>query len=73
MVEVKELVLRANFTENPVGASTNGNGANTNGECGDASGRVGAESNGTGGGTNNDMLEDCVRQVLAILKRQKER
>ena len=72
MVEVKELVLRANFTENQ-GASTNGNGANTNGEYGDATGRVGAESNGVGGGSNNDMLEDCVRQVLAILKRQKER
>ena len=64
MVEVKELVVRANVSERPAAAAAKGEGAAA-ADCGDG-------SDGSGGG-NNDIIEACVRQVLAILKRQKER
>jgi Family of unknown function (DUF5908) len=58
MVEVKELVIRANVSEKPANA-TNGETTNTN-----------TTSNNS---TDDALIEACVRQVLAILERQKER
>jgi hypothetical protein len=64
MIEVKEVVVRATISERPDNADENGEGANTP-NCADS-------LDGAGGG-NNDIVEACVRQVLAILERQKER
>lgn len=59
MIEIKELVVRANVAETPAGASS---------ESGDN-----CAQNNSREGANEDLIEACVRQVLAILKRQKER
>ena len=61
MIEVKELVVRADVSERP--ATAQGAGAETN--CADPSSAA--------GGADNAIIEACVRQVLAILERQKER
>lgn len=61
MVEIKELIVRAIVASPP--ATGGGNATAT------------ANAKGSSGvsGANHDIVEDCVRQVLAILERQKER
>jgi hypothetical protein len=58
MIEIKELVVRANVVETPLDTASPP--------------RQNAQ-NSTQEGANEAVVEACVRQVLAILKRQKER
>lgn len=58
MIEIKELIVRANVVETPVSTQ--------------ASPRQNAQTS-TREGLNEELIEACVRQVLSILKRQKER
>jgi Family of unknown function (DUF5908) len=61
MVEIKELIVRAIVASPPaVGGGTSTANADAK------------RSSGVSG-SNHDIVEDCVRQVLAILERQKER
>lgn len=62
MVEIKELVIRANFSEHP----------KSDGAKKDKSGKDCAQSDTTEG-ANEDIIEACVRQVLAILERRTDR
>nr|WP_295929476.1 DUF5908 family protein [uncultured Dyadobacter sp.] len=62
MVEIKELVIRANFSESP----------KDKGDGKDKSGKDCAQSDTTEG-ANEDIIEACVRQVLAILERRTDR
>lgn len=59
MVEIKELIIRANVAPTPVESAP--------------AMRQDSAQNRTREGANEDIIEACVRQVLAILKRQKER
>lgn len=63
MVEIKELVVRASFNQQPVSAAANA--SNTE----DAN----CAEDDTVEGANEDIIEACVRQVLAILERQRDR
>ncbi|SEI51353.1 hypothetical protein SAMN05216327_102141 [Dyadobacter sp. SG02] len=58
MIEIKELVVRANIAETPIDPSSPP--------------RQDAR-NGTREGLNEEVIQACVRQVMDILKRQKER
>ena len=62
MVEIKELVVRASVNQTPINQANSFNN--------DDGGEAQTE---TREGTNEDIIEACVRQVLAILERQKER
>jgi hypothetical protein len=63
MVEIKELVIRASFNQRPKGDAA-GSKDKSSKEC--------AQSD-TVEGANEDVIEACVRQVLAILERRLER
>ncbi|GGN13315.1 hypothetical protein GCM10010967_56780 [Dyadobacter beijingensis] len=58
MIEIKELVVRANITETPIDP---------------ASPPRQDARNSTREGLNEEVIQACVRQVMDILKRQKER
>jgi hypothetical protein len=58
MIEIKDLIVRANIVETPVDPSSPP--------------RQDAR-NSTREGLNEEVIQACVKQVLDILKRQKER
>lgn len=62
MVEIKELVIRASFNQSPKEKASEKDKAYA--EC--------AQTD-TVEGANEDIIEACVRQVLAILERRTER
>jgi hypothetical protein len=63
MVEIKELVIRASFNQSPKDKPA-ADKDKAYAEC--------AQSD-TVEGANEDIIEACVRQVLAILERRTER
>ncbi len=64
MIEIKELVVRANINPSPKPA---------NGTKGDEEENCEQATATSSEGANEDVILSCVRQVLAILERQKER
>ncbi|MCF0074339.1 DUF5908 family protein [Dyadobacter sp. CY261] len=63
MVEIKELVIRASFNQSPK-EKTASDKDKPYADC---------AQDGTVEGASEDIIEACVRQVLAILERRTER
>jgi hypothetical protein len=64
MIEIKEVVVRANINPTPINKKSGVSGSKKDKDC--------AQTN-TNEGSNESVIESCVKQVLAILERQKER
>jgi hypothetical protein len=62
MLEVKELVVHANINPTPIDPATGKKEDNCE-----------QDSANSSEGANEEIVQACVRQVLAILERQKER
>jgi hypothetical protein len=62
MVEIKELVVRASVNESPLDPHAKAE-----------SGKTSERAAGTREEQDKEIIESCVRQVLAILERQRER
>jgi Family of unknown function (DUF5908) len=64
MIEIKEVIVRANINPTPLNKKNGVSDGKKEEDC--------AQTN-TSEGSNESIIESCVKQVLAILERQKQR